>query len=76
MDGVQEARSADIRRSKKSTCTLPDCKCLDFPERDGNYTKKNYTDLSKINPSINQEKRHLTSGRAIETCNRQRGASH
>lgn len=64
----QPPQTADLLESEKSTCTLPDCKCLDFPERDGNYTKKNYTDLSKINPSINQEEVTSTSGQAIESA--------
>jgi len=73
MDGIQEARSADIRRSKKSTRALPDCKRLDFPDGDGNYTKKNYTDLSKINPSINREESPPTSEQAIETTQSPKG---
>ena len=62
----QPSQTADLLESEKSTCTLPDCKCLDFPKRDGNYTKKNYTDLRKINLSINQEEVTPTSGQAIE----------
>lgn len=63
----QPSQVADLLESEKSTCTLPDCKYLDFPERYRNYTKKNYTDLSKINLSINQEEAPPTSGQAIET---------
>lgn len=66
VNSSQPSQTADLLESEKSTCTLPDCKCLDFPKRDGNYTKKNYTDLSKINLSINQEEVTPTSGQAIE----------
>lgn len=69
----QPSQTADLLESEKSTCTLPDCKCLDFPERDGNYTNKNYTDLSEINPSINREESPPTSEQTIETTQSPKG---
>ena len=47
------SEAADLQASEKSTCRLPVSKCLDFPKGDGNYTDKNYTEFSYINPSIN-----------------------
>lgn len=49
----QTPESADLQTSEKSTCRLPASKRLDFPKGDGNYTDKNYTEFSYINPSIN-----------------------
>lgn len=52
---------ADLQASEKSTCRLPVSKRLDFPKGDGNYTDKNYTEFSYINPSINPNHRQPTS---------------
>ena len=66
-DGADEQASgqtlepADLQTSEKSTCRLPASKRLDFPKGDGNYTDKNYTEFSYINPSINPNRRQPTS---------------
>ena len=52
---------ADLQTSEKSTCRLPVPERLDFPKGDGNYTDKNYTEFSYINPSINPNCRQPTS---------------
>ena len=52
---------ADLKRSEKPTCSPPVLKRLDFPKRDGNYTDKNYTEFSYINPSINPNHRQPMS---------------
>ena len=49
----QPPEPADLQTSEKSTCRLPVSKRLDFPKGDENYTDKNYTEFSYINPSIN-----------------------
>ena len=57
----QEPEPSDLQKSEKPTCRLPVSKRLDFPKRDRNYTKKNYTEFSYINPSINPNHPQLTS---------------
>ena len=57
----QPPESADLQTSEKSTCRLPASKRLDFPKGDGNYTDKNYTEFSYINPSINPNHPQPTS---------------
>ena len=52
---------ADLKRSEKSTSSPPVLKRLDFPKGDRNYTDKNYTEFSYINPSINPNCRQPTS---------------
>lgn len=53
--------AADLQTSEKSTCRLPVSERLDFPKGDGNYTDKNYTEFSYINPSINPNHPRPTS---------------
>lgn len=48
-----EPETTDFQTSEKPTCRLPVSKRLGFLKGDGNYTKKNYTEFSYINPSIN-----------------------
>lgn len=55
------SEAADLKRSEKPTCSPPVLKRLDFPKGDGNYTDKNYTEFSYINPSINPNCRQPTS---------------
>ena len=57
----QPPEPADLQTSEKSTCRLPVSERLDFPKGDGNYTDKNYTEFSYINPSINPNCRQPTS---------------
>ena len=57
----REPETADLQTSEKPTCRLPASKHLDFPKGDGNYTKKNYTEFSDINPSINPNHLQPTS---------------
>ena len=52
---------ADLKRSEKPTCSPPVLKRLDFPKGDGNYTDKNYTEFSYINPSIDPNHRQPMS---------------
>lgn len=55
------SKAADLKRSEKPTSSPPVLKRLDFPKGDGNYTDKNYTEFSYINPSINPNCRQPTS---------------
>ena len=55
------SEAADLKRSEKPTSSPPVLKRLDFPKGDGNYTDKNYTEFSYINPSINPNCRQPTS---------------
>lgn len=57
----REPETADLQTSEKPTYRLPASKHLDFPKGDGNYTKKNYTEFSYINPSINPNHLQPTS---------------
>ena len=57
----QTPKPADLQASEKPTCRLPASKRLDFPQGDGNYTKKNYTEFSQLNPSINPNHPRPTS---------------
>ena len=59
-DGIP-SEVADLKRSEKPTSSPPVLKRLDFPKGDGNYTDKNYTEFSYINPSINPNHRPSTS---------------
>lgn len=53
--------ASDLQKSEKPTCSPPVLKRLDFPKGDGNYTDKNYTEFSYINPSINPNHPQPTS---------------
>ena len=53
--------ASDLQKSEKPTCSPPILKRLDFPKGDGNYTDKNYTEFSNINPSINPNHPQPTS---------------
>ena len=55
------SEAADLQTSGKPTCSLPVLKRPDFPKGGGNYTDKNYTEFSYINPSINPNRRQPTS---------------
>lgn len=55
------SEATDLQTSEKPTCSPPVLKRLDFPKEDGNYTDKNYTEFSYINPSINPNCRQPTS---------------
>lgn len=57
----QTLEPSDLQKSKKPTCRLPVSKRLDFPKGDRNYTKKNYTELSQLNLSINPNHPRPTS---------------
>ena len=53
--------ASDLQKSEKPTCSPPVLKRLDFPKGDGNYTDKNYTEFSYINPSIDPNHPQPTS---------------
>lgn len=53
--------ASDLQKSEKPTCSPPVLKRLDFPKGDGNYTDKNYTEFSYINPSIDPSHPQPTS---------------
>ena len=55
------SEAADLQTSEKPTCSPPVLKRLGFPKGDGNYTDKNYTEFSYINPSIDPNCRQSTS---------------
>lgn len=54
-------KADDLKTSEKPTCSPPILKRLDFPKGDGNYTDKNYTEFSYINPSIDPNHPQPTS---------------
>lgn len=53
--------TSDLQKSEKPTYSPPVLKRLDFPKGDGNYTDKNYTEFSYIDPSINPNHPQPTS---------------
>lgn len=55
------SEAAHLQKLEKPTSSPLALKLLDFPKGDGNYTDKNYTEFSYINPSIDPNHRQPTS---------------